>query len=399
MTAAPKRVVIVGAGLAAQRCCSALRRLGHDGPITLIGDEPRLPYDRPPLSKEALAGAEPDAALDLRPTRWYAEHDIDVRTGVAARGLDADARRVTLAVPGGDPRPEAYDRLLIATGARPRTLPGSEGFANAHVLRSAHDAARLRERLRPGARLVIVGAGIIGLEVAATARGLGVEVTVLDAAPAPVLRIVGPQLASWFADVHREEGVRLVLGTGIDGYRADGDELRAVRLTDGSEIGCDALLVGIGVVPATDWLAGTPLEGRGIAVDGGGRSALDGVYAAGDCALHYNPAAERHERSDHWEAACRQGVAAAHAMLGLTPPAAGPASFWSDQYGIRIQLLGDPRDADAVHIDGSPAERDFTALYLRGDRVAAGLLVGRPRALPALRDLIGHPHHEERTPA
>jgi 3-phenylpropionate/trans-cinnamate dioxygenase ferredoxin reductase subunit len=397
MTAPPRRIVIVGAGLAAQRCCATLRRLGHDGPIVLIGDEERLPYDRPPLSKEALAvsGGGSTAALDLRPASWYADHDITVRTGLAATGLDVGARRLRLA----DGAHEAYDRLLIATGARPRALPGSEGFENVHVLRSALDATRLRERLRPGARLVIVGAGIIGLEVAATARRLGVEVTVLDAAPAPVLRIVGPQLASWFADLHREEGVRLKLSTAIDGYRAEGDEIRAVCCGDGSELECDAMLVGIGVVPATGWLAGTPLEGRGIPVDASGRSAIDGVYAAGDCALAFNPASGRHEPSDHWEAACRQGAGAAYAMLGLTPPAAGPASFWSDQYGVRIQLLGDPRDADEVRVDGSPAERDFTALYLRDDRIVAGLLAGRPRALPALRNLIGHHHHDERTPA
>ncbi|MDX6690243.1 MAG: 3-phenylpropionate/trans-cinnamate dioxygenase ferredoxin reductase component [Solirubrobacteraceae bacterium] len=394
MSEAPQRIVVVGAGLAAQRCCAALRRLGHDGQITLFGDEGRLPYDRPPLSKEVLAGTDPEGSLELRPGRWYADHGIDVRAGVAATGLDPAAGHVLLA----DGAREPYDRLLIATGARPRPLPRTEGYANVHVLRSAIDAARLRARLRPGARLVIVGAGIVGLEVAATARGLGVDVTVLDAAPAPLLRIVGPQLAEWFAGLHREEGVRLLLETGVAGFRAANDEVRAVRLDNGSEVECDAVLVGIGVAPATEWLAGTALAGRGIPIDAGGRSPVQDVYAAGDCALAFNARTGRHEPSDHWEAAGRQGAAAAHAMVGLTPPPTGHASFWSDQYGVRFQLLGDPRDADEVRIDGAPEVRDFTALYVREDRVVAGLLAGRPRALPALRDAIEQHTHPERTP-
>ncbi|HWC26432.1 MAG TPA: FAD-dependent oxidoreductase [Solirubrobacteraceae bacterium] len=377
------RVVIAGAGLAAQRCCAALRRLGHDGPIALVGDEPLLPYDRPPLSKEWLAGEVDEAALLLRPQRWYAEHGVDVRLRVGVSGLDAAARRVRL----GDGEELRYDRLLIATGARARTLPGSEGYENVGVLRSAADAVALRARLRPGARLVIVGAGFIGLEVAATARALGTEVTVVDAAAAPLLAIVGPQLGAWFAAVHREEGVRVRVGTGIEGFDAAGDSVRAVRLGDGTRVECDAVLVGIGVAPATEWLAGSALEGRGVAVDDGARSAIDDVYAAGDAA-----------RGAHWEAATRQGAAAAHAMLGLAPPAPAPASFWSDQYGTRIQLLGDPRGASELRIDGDPANRDFTALYLQDGRVAAGLLVGRPRALPALRAALGRPH-EERSPA
>lgn len=377
------RVVIAGGGLAAQRCCATLRRLGHDGPITLAGEEPVLPYDRPPLSKEWLAGGPGAAPPLLRPARWYAEHGIDVRLQARATGLDVAARRLRLA--GGEELP--YDRLLIATGARARTLPGSVRFANAGVLRSLADAAALRARLRPGARLVIVGAGFIGLEAAATARALGAEVTLLDAASAPLEAAVGPRVGAWFAAMHREEGVRLRLGSGVDGFESAGGCVRAVRLADGTRLECDALLVGIGVAPATDWLAGTPLQGRGVAVDDGARSAVPGVYAAGDAA-----------RGEHWEAATRQGAGAAHAMLGLPPPPPAPASFWSDQYATRIQLVGDPRGADGLLLDGNPADRDFTALYVRDGTVVAGLLAGRPRALPALRAQLGHPH-TERNPA
>ena len=377
------RVVIAGGGLAAQRCCATLRRLGHDGPITLVGDEPLLPYDRPPLSKEWLSGAIDEAALLLRPAAWYAEHGIEVRLQARATGLYVTARRLRLA--GGEELP--YDRLLIATGARARTLPGTERYENVGVLRSAADAAALRGRLRPGARLVIVGAGFIGLEAASTARALGAEVTVLDAAPAPLQAIVGPRIGAWLAAMHREEGVRLLLGTGVERFEASGEDVRAVHLADGARIECDAVLVGIGVSPATDWLAGTPLQGCGVAVDDAARSEIPGVYAAGDAA-----------RGAHWEAATRQGAAAAHAMLGLAPPAPAPSSFWSDQYGTRIQLAGDPRCADELLIDGDPRERDFTALYVRDGIVVAGLLAGRPRALPALRAQLGRPH-EERNPA
>jgi 3-phenylpropionate/trans-cinnamate dioxygenase ferredoxin reductase subunit len=376
------RIVVAGAGLAAQRCCAALRRLGHDGPITLVGEEPLVPYDRPPLSKEWLAGTVDEAALLLRPPGWYAEHGIDVRLQARATRLYATARRLRLA--GGEQL--RYDRLLIATGARARRLPDTERFENVGVLRSAGDARALRARLRPGARLVIVGAGFIGLEAAATARALGAAVTLLDAASAPLEAIVGPQLGSWFAAVHRDEGVHLLMRRGVTGFDAAGDSVRAVRLTDGTRIACDAVLVGIGVEPATDWLAGSPLEGRGVAVDAGARSAIEDVFVAGDAA-----------RGAHWEAATRQGAAAAHAMLGLPAPAPTPASFWSDQYATRIQLLGDPRGATALHIDGNPQERDFSALYVRDGVVVAGLLAGRPRALPALRAQLGTPHTERNT--
>jgi 3-phenylpropionate/trans-cinnamate dioxygenase ferredoxin reductase subunit len=376
------RVVVAGAGLAAQRCCAALRRLGHDGPITLFGDEPLPPYDRPPLSKEWLAGTVDEAALLLRPASWYAEHAIDVRLGTAVAVLEAAARGVLLA--DGERLP--YDRLLIATGAVPRRLPGSERYSNVGVLRSAADGVALRERLRPGARLAIVGAGFIGLEAAATARALGVAVTIVEPLAAPLETIVGAQLGGWFAAMHREEGVRLELRTGVEGFDAAGDRVGAMRLSDGRRLECDAVLVGIGVVPATAWLDGSPLAGAGVSVDAAGRAARPDVVAAGDAA-----------RGAHWEAAMRQGVAAAHGMLGLDPPPTTAESFWSDQYGTRIQLLGDPRGAHELYVAGDPAARDFEALYVRDGVVVAGLLAGRPRALPALRRQIGQPHHERST--
>jgi len=374
------KLVLVGAGLAAQRCIQALRRRGHDGPITLLGDEGVLPYDRPPLSKERLAGAMEDAALTLRPAAWYDEHGVELRLADPAVALEPGVVRTAS---GAGLR---YDRVLIATGTRPVPLPGAAPYANVHTLRTARDAAALGARLRPGARLLIAGAGFVGQEVAATARSLGVAVTLIEAAPAPLHGPLGPRLGGWFAELHRAEGVDVRLGVRITGFDGAGARLHGVVLDDGSALACDALLVGIGVRADTAWLASAGLPADGLPVDARGATALPGVFAAGDVA-----------RGDHWEAAVAQGVAAAYGMLGLEPPAQPRPSFWSDQYGIRVQFAGDARGADAIELDGDPDARDFTALYLRDGVVRAGLLVGRPRALPALRDQLDQPLEDRRT--
>ena len=389
----PTHIVLVGGGLASQRCCQALRRRGHDGRITLIGDEASLPYDRPPLSKEHLTGDMERTALTLRPRNWYEEHDVDLLLDDPAAGFDPTARSVRTAG-GAELR---YDRVLLATGARPVALPGAERFENAHTLRSAADAAALAERLRPGARLAIVGAGFIGQEVAATARSLGVEVALVEAAPAPLHGVLGPALGAWFAELHRSEGVHVLLDARIERFRGTRGSLRALVLADGTELACDALLVGIGVGAASGWLAGSGVPVDGVPVDPRGASAVPGVFAAGDVCRPVDPATGLPGRSDHWEAAVAQGVSAAHGMLGLEPPPGPRPSFWSDQYGTRIQFAGDARGADAVELDGNPHERDFTALFLRAGVVRAGLLVGRPRALPALRDQLDRPLPDRRT--
>jgi len=366
-------IVLVGAGLAAQRCAHALRRRGHDGGITIVGDEGRLPYDRPPLSKEHLAGELDDAALALRPAAWYAAQGIELRLADPAVALDPTARVVRTA--SGERL--AYDRVLIATGAAPIALPGLQ---DAHALRSARDAAGLAAVLRPGARLAVAGAGFVGQEVAATARRLGVDVTLVEAAPAPLHALLGPDLGAWFARLHREEGVDVRLGMTIARHAQD-----AITLSDGTRVACDAVLCGVGVRPDTRWLGSAGLPPDGLPVDVRGATAVADVFAAGDVALGH-----------HWEAAVAQGVAAAHGMLGLAPPPHPRPSFWSDQYGVRIQFAGDPRGADAIEVDGDAGARDFTALYLRDGCVRAGLLVGRPRALPALRDQLDQPLPERR---
>ena len=283
-------LLIVGGGLAAQRCIEVLRAGGDDRPVTVVCDEPVRPYDRPPLSKEGLLG-EIDPAF--RPAGWYADHDVELRLGVAARSLDAGRRILTLA----DGERLRYGELLLATGARARELPG---VPRAQVLRSSFDGERLRSALLAGGPLAVVGAGPIGLEAAAAARALGVEVTVIEAAPRPLAGILGPRAGAWVTALHRAEGV--VVRTGVTVERDLGD---ALELADGTRVDCAHVLAGIGVRPAADWLAGSGLDPSGVAVDAGGRTGLPGAYAAGDVT-----------GSGHWEAAARGGTAVARTLLG-----------------------------------------------------------------------------------
>jgi 3-phenylpropionate/trans-cinnamate dioxygenase ferredoxin reductase component len=378
--------LIVGGGLAGQRCTETLRRGDYDGPIRMICAEPHRPYDRPPLSKELLLGGCDDEPPSLRPVAWYADHDVDLRLGVRATGLHPAAR--TLAVSDGTHLP--YDHLLIATGSRPLTLPGLEARTNVTTLRTVEDAWRLRGAIARGARLAVVGAGFIGQEVAATARTVGCDVTLIEAMPWPLGHVLGHELGRWFAELHRDEGVRVVLDRRIAAVHGDAS-VAALRLDDDTLVECDHVVVGIGVVPDLDWLKGSGLDSRGVAVDDRGAAAAPGVFAAGDAAAVFDPVLQRHVPGGHWESAARQGAQAARAILGRATAPAPPHSFWSDQYGTRIQQIGHAGLADAVSIDGDPAARDFTAIYTRGDRPVAALLVGRPQALPDVRRLIAEP--------
>ena len=387
-------IVIVGGGLTAQRCCDTLRRSGHEGPITVVCGEPEAPYDRPPLSKEFLAGElEPDA-LALRPANWYEERSVELLLGRPAVALHAGRHELEL----DDGSLLSYDRLLIATGAKPRRLPLFDGAPNVHELRTLADARRLRAALGQAIRLVVVGAGFIGQEVAATARKLGASVTLLEAMDAPLVGLLGHELGTWFAQLHSDHGVNVHCGvTAVETCRDGEGRITAIVTGDGHTLPCDLVLVGVGVTPADGWLAGSGLGGGGVECDEHGRTTLPDVYAAGDVARPYDPFVGAHMRSEHWEAAARQGATAARAMLGLEPLAAPLASFWSDQYGLRIQYLGYAGLGDAVEIDGDPNARDFTAVWQRDGQPTAALLVGRPRELPRMRRLIQQAleHHAE----
>jgi NADPH-dependent 2,4-dienoyl-CoA reductase/sulfur reductase-like enzyme len=347
-------LLIVGGGLAAQRCIEVLRAAGDDRPITLVCDEPVRPYDRPPLSKDGL-----HVPLDtaFRPEAWYADHGVELRLGVAARALDASRRAVTLA----DGERLRYRDLLIATGARARALPG---VPRAQVLRDRFDGERLREALLDGGPLAVVGAGLIGLEAAAAASELGVEVAVIEAAPRPLAGILGPRAGAWITALHRAEGV--VVRTGVTVDRDLGD---ALALADGTRVPAAHVLAGIGVAPATEWV-GFPLT-----VDAAGRTGLPGVFAAGDVT-----------GSGHWEAASRGGASVARTLLGREALPDAPSYFWSDQHGIRLQCVGDPRGAAEHASYGDLASRSFELDHHRDGRTTAVLLAGRPpSALRAAR--------------
>jgi NADPH-dependent 2,4-dienoyl-CoA reductase/sulfur reductase-like enzyme len=376
-------IVIAGGGLAAQRCTETLRAQGYDGPIRIVCGEPHPPYDRPPLSKEVLTGDMPPSALPLRPSAWYEERGVDLLLATRAVGLDPGRRELALS----RGRPLRYASLLVATGSRPRTLAGLQGYENVSALRTVDDALALRRGLAPGARLAVVGAGFIGLEVASSALVRGAEVTIVEALEAPLAALLGGALGRWFADLHRAEGATVLLRATVEGVRGR-RKVRALELADGRTVPCDHVLVGIGVTPDTSWLEGTGLAAGGVPVDPQGRTAAAGIYAAGDAALVYDPAVDRHLRSDHWEAAARQGAAAARAMLGLEPSRTPLPSFWSDQHGVRIQYVGRAARADRIAIDGDLDGRDFQALFTAAGVPVAALLVGRPRALAAARQRV-----------
>lgn len=375
-------IVIAGGGLAGQRCVESLRRLGYEGRITMACGEERPPYDRPPLSKELLAGTTEEKALQYRPWRWYEEHGVELLLGHRAAALEPMAR--LLHTRSGALH---YEKLLVATGSSPWRLPGADRFANAHVLRDLEDAEALSRALVRGRRLAVIGAGFIGMEVAATARGLGVEVTLVEAAPVPLAAVLGQSLGGWFADLHREEGVEMLLDAKVSRFLGS-DMVEELELSDGRRVACDAVVVGIGVYPATGWLRGSGLPHDGVPIGLDGATAIPHIYAAGDAALPFDERLRTHVRSQHWESAACMGANAARGMLGHAVRSRAAAGFWSDQYGVRIQYLGNAVGADRLDIDGSPADRDFAAVFSCAGTPVAGLLAGRPEYMARMRNLI-----------
>jgi NADPH-dependent 2,4-dienoyl-CoA reductase/sulfur reductase-like enzyme len=377
-------IVIVGGGLAGQRCAETLRRSGYEGKIRLVCAEAYRPYDRPPLSKELLAATCSADSLPYRPLDWYERHGIDVLLGTKATELRPAERRLGLS----DHTSLRYDQALIATGCRPRTLPLLVGYRNVSILRTLDDSTELRDVVSERPRLAVIGAGFIGQEVAATARGLDAEVTMIEAAAFPLQGILGAALGGWFAEFHRAEGVEVITGCTVTRVEGNG-RVRALQLSNGQRLATDHVLVSVGVAPDTDWLAGSGLDAEGgIRVDEHGRTAIPTLMAAGDAARTFDRQLGMHVLGSHWEAAANQGAHAARAMLGLDPGRVRLSSFWTDQYGIRIQYIGHAQLADRVVFDGEPGLRHFTALFTRGGRVVAVLLVDRPRALPLARNLI-----------
>jgi len=363
-----RTIAVVGGSLAGLSAIRALRRQGFDGQVLVIGAEPHRPYDRPPLSKEFLAGSagERDIALEADDEDLGAEW----RFGVRATTLRPGSRRIELSDGGS----VEVDGVVLATGAVPRLLPGMEHRAGTHVLRTLDDARALRRDLRPGARLVVVGAGFIGAEVAATARGLGLDVTVVEAAPAPLAGPLGPRMGAIVSSLHADHGVRLLCGVGVAGLTGNG-RVDGVALADGRTLPADVVLVGVGARPNVGWLAGSGLDvSDGVRCDAFGATDLPNVVAVGDCATWYDPALGRHHRVEHWSGAQERAAVAVATLLsgGTETRIARPPYFWSDQYDVRIQLTGHPHGYDSVVVEeGSADARDFLAVFRRqGDPVA-----------------------------
>ncbi|MFH8626494.1 NAD(P)/FAD-dependent oxidoreductase [Streptomyces vietnamensis] len=372
-----RTVAVVGASLAGLSAARALRKQGYDGRLVLIGDEPHRPYDRPPLSKEFLAGrvGEADLALEADGEDLGAEWLL----GVRATGLDRADRSVRLA----DGRTVRADGIVIATGAAARTLPGSEGLAGVHTLRTLDDARALRDELVRGGRLVVIGGGFIGAEVASTAYALGLDVTVIEAAPTPLAGPLGEAMGDVVSALHADHGVRLLCGVGVKGLSGE-RRVDAVLLEDGRSVPADTVVVGVGARPCVEWL-----EGSGVALDDGvtcgadGRTSLAGVVAVGDCANWYDPHTGSHRRVEHWTGALERPAAAVATLLahGETEPGVPrPPYFWSDQYGVKIQFVGHAAGADSVTVEeGATDERSFLAVYRRAGTPVAVLGMNQPR--------------------
>jgi 3-phenylpropionate/trans-cinnamate dioxygenase ferredoxin reductase subunit len=372
-----RTVAVIGGSLAGISAARALREHGFDGRVIVVGGEERLPYDRPPLSKEFLAGKIGVEDLALT-TDADADLDLDWHLGAPAAGLDVRGRSVVLA---SGRRIEA-DGVVLATGARARPFPGAR-LAGVHTLRSLDDAVALRDELLAGGRLVVIGAGFIGAEVASTARDLGVEVTVIESDPLPLGGVLGPELGAACTALHEDNGVRLITGTAVTGLVGT-DRVQGVRLAGGRSEPADVVVVGIGALPNIEWLAGSGIDhdNRGVWTDAGGATNIPHIVAAGDCTFSHCPYAGVELRQEHWTNAMQQPAAAVETLLGQTVTAARPSApyFWSDQYGARLQFAGHRLSDDAVEIvEGDLDSRRFVAGYRRRGELVAVFAMNQPK--------------------
>jgi 3-phenylpropionate/trans-cinnamate dioxygenase ferredoxin reductase subunit len=370
----PRTFVIVGAGLAGAKAAQTLRDEGFDGDVVLLGEEPERPYERPPLSKGLLLGTADRETVFVHEASWYTEHGVDLRTGVGVAAIDRTARQVELA----DGQRIDYDALLLATGSTPRPLDVPGAYLDGVLqLRTLADSDRIAAALVNGAHVVVVGGGWIGLEIAAAARQRGAAVTVVERSDLPLLRVLGPDIAPVFADLHRDNGVTFRHGAAVREFRGDG-RVSSVLLHDGTELPADAVVVGIGVHPNVGLaeMAGLAVD-NGVVVDQTLRSSDPHIYAAGDIANAFHPLYGTHLRVEHWATALHSGPAAARSMLGVGVVYDRLPYFYTDQYDLGMEYTGHapPGGYDTVVVRGDLAKREFIAFWTAGGRVVAGMNV------------------------
>ncbi len=370
--------VIVGAGLAGGGAAATLREEGFDGRVVLIGAEPQPPYERPPLSKEYLRGESSFEQALFQPLNFYGENDIETRFGVRVTRVDAPEKVIEL--DSGERVP--YEALLVATGGRNRRppIPGID-LEGIYGLRTVADSDRIRAEVSLGRKAVVVGMGFIGSEVAASLRQSGVEVTVVDRNKVPLRRVLGEEVGRVVEGIHRDHGTELIFEDEVAAFEG-AERVKRITTQRGRRIDCDFVVVGLGVEPATELLAGTGVGiDNGILVDEYLRTAVEGIYAAGDVANHYHPVFERHLRVEHWQNALKQGPAAARNMLGENEPYGEIPWFWSDQYEHNLQYAGFHTEWDELVVRGSTEERNFAAFYRKDERVLAAVTINRGRDL------------------
>jgi 3-phenylpropionate/trans-cinnamate dioxygenase ferredoxin reductase subunit len=364
--------VIVGGGLAGAKAAETLREEGFDGRVVLLGEEDVAPYERPPLSKEYLRGDAGRDAIWAEEDGWYEAHDVELRTGVRVDVLDLAGSAVVLS----DGDRVGFDQLLIATGsvAKRLPIPGAD-LDGVHLLRTVHDSDRLRDALQPGVRLVVIGAGWIGCEVAAVAKQRGAEVAIVAPEEVPLERVLGPEVGAVYREVHASQGVELVLGTGVEAIEGNG-AVRGVRTTGGRTLAADLVVVGVGAAPRTELAEAAGLDvDNGVLTDDRLRTSAPNVFAAGDIANAQHPLLGERVRVEHWGTALEQGPAAARNMLGQDLAYERIPYFFSDQYDVGMEYAGHALTYDRVVFRGDPSSFEFLAFWMRGDRVAAGMNV------------------------
>jgi len=384
---AMSRIAVVGASLAGLRAAEFIRRVKFEGKLVLIGDEEQLPYDRPPLSKEVLRGEWEQERLALR-RRSYHDLDVDIMLGQRAVSLDTDARKVQLE--GGEAVP--FDGLVIATGGHVRELPNQPRMDGIYTLRTIDDSLAIRAALSNESRLAVIGAGFIGAEVAASARQLGLDVTMIEALETPLAQSLGPRVGSIVQEMHERRGVRVHCGRRVEGFGGT-DRVQSVLLDDGTKVDCDLVVVGIGVRPSVSWLEGSGIELEdGVRCDETLTASVPGVVAAGDVASWYNPLFEERMRVEHWTNAAEQARHAVSSLLaapGESKPFESVPMFWSDQFDIKIQGVGRPKPTDELVLAGGTAESEnLIALYGRAGRLVGAVAFNQPPKLIQLRMLI-----------